>query len=193
MRVTGGELRGRTVRSLRGDRMRPTHDRVRESVFAILADRFAGRDFLDLFAGTGTVGIEALSRGARRAVFVENHAAAAKLIERNLADLDLASRGTVVRGDLPGALIRVPRVGMDIAVAYLDPPYESDAYGAVVAAIVRLGVVAPGGTIVAEHGVKKDLELAATGIVQTDERRYGHTRLTFYRVAPSVPTVGSPG
>jgi 16S rRNA (guanine966-N2)-methyltransferase len=119
MRVIGGEFRSRRLKSLPGPATRPTPDRLRETLFDVLATRVADSVFLDLYAGTGAVGIEALSRGARRSMFVEKNRAAADVIRENLSSLGLERRAEVYTSK-PAAVIG--RMRSDIA--FLDPPYE---------------------------------------------------------------------
>ena len=119
MRVIAGEFRSRRLKSLPGLNTRPTPDRLRETLFNVLAPRLADCVFLDVYAGTGAVGIEALSRGARRAIFIENNRAAVEVIRENLAALGLESRAEVFTGKAATVL---ERVRADIA--FLDPPYE---------------------------------------------------------------------
>lgn len=119
MRVIGGEFRSRRLKSLPGLNTRPTPDRLRETLFDILASHIPGCVFLDLYAGTGAVGIEALSRGARRAIFVEKSRAAVDVIRENLASLKLETRAEVFTSKAATVL---ERIRADIA--FLDPPYE---------------------------------------------------------------------
>jgi 16S rRNA (guanine(966)-N(2))-methyltransferase RsmD len=118
MRVIGGEFRSRRLKTLPGVETRPTPDRLRETLFDILAPRISGSIFLDAYAGAGAVGIEALSRGAAQAIFLEKNRAAVNLIQENLAALGLESRARVVPGPVTAAL---RRYSPDIA--FLDPPY----------------------------------------------------------------------
>ena len=182
VRIIGGTWRGRTVRTLSGDKLRPTSDKVRESLFAILGGRVAGRDFLDLFAGSGSVGIEALSRGANRAVFVENHGHALRMIVRNLEAVGGRERGFALRGDLPGAVGRIARFELDVGCVYIDPPYDAGLLAPTLEAVCRLSAVGSETVIVCEHRTKNPLEPPSDAIVQTDRRRYGSTSLSFYRV-----------
>jgi len=119
MRVIAGEFRSRRLKTLPGLRTRPTPDRLRESLFNVLAPMIAGSIFLDGYAGTGAVGIEALSRGARRCVFVEKNRAAVEVIRENLASLGLEGRAEVFTGNSIGVLERV-----NADIVFLDPPYE---------------------------------------------------------------------
>jgi 16S rRNA (guanine966-N2)-methyltransferase len=119
VRVIGGEFRSRRLKSLPGLETRPTPDRLRETLFNVLAPRLADSVFMDIYAGTGAVGIEALSRGARRCVFIEKNRRAAEVIHENLATLGLAGRAEVFTSK---AAIVLERARADIA--FLDPPYE---------------------------------------------------------------------
>src|ERR1700740_1879219 len=128
MRVISGKYRSRPLRSLRGLDIRPTSDRLRETLFNVLTagnpEALAGTVWLDLFAGTGAVGIEALSRGARQVYFVENSAAAAKLIEHNLQNLGIVEGHKILRDDLLRILWRLKRQPVHADVVFLDPPYR---------------------------------------------------------------------
>ena len=119
MRVIAGEFRSRRLKSLAGLNTRPTPDRLRETLFNVLASSISDGVFMDIYAGTGAVGIEALSRGARRAIFIENNRAAVEVIRENLVSLGLQGRAEVFAGKVAKVL---ERVGADIA--FLDPPYE---------------------------------------------------------------------
>src|ERR1700677_3868902 len=128
MRVVAGKYRGRPLRSSGGMDIRPTSDRLRETLFDVLTAgnpaALAGSVWLDVFAGTGAVGIEALSRGARQVYFVENSAPAAKLIEQNLKSLEILDGYKVLRDDLLGVLWRLQREHIAADVVFLDPPYR---------------------------------------------------------------------
>jgi 16S rRNA (guanine966-N2)-methyltransferase len=119
MRIIAGELRSRVLKSLPGLDVRPTPDRLREALFSILTPRIGGAIFVDLYAGTGAVGIEALSRGAERAIFVENNKDALKVIRLNLKSLGLEDRGRVWQGRASHAISKIGTVD----IAFLDPPY----------------------------------------------------------------------
>src|SRR4051812_8933069 len=124
MRVIGGEFRSRKLKSLPGLATRPTPDRLRESLFSILQSRIEGAVFIDAYAGTGSVGIEALSRGASQVLFLERDPAALRVIDDNLYSLGIGNRGRVVRGRV-GSLLRVH--GLAASIVFIDPPYEDEA------------------------------------------------------------------
>jgi 16S rRNA (guanine966-N2)-methyltransferase len=176
MRVTGGEARGARLRTLPGGDTRPTTDMARKSVFDILGPTVSGARVLDLFAGTGALGIEALSRGASEAVFVENSREACSVIHANLSSTGLSGRGVVRRADAARWLAR--RAGEPFDLAFLDPPY-SRGLGFVARILGKLGSgawIREGGTVVVEAA-----EGAVTwppGFRETRVRRFGRTQVS---------------
>lgn len=177
MRIIAGSMRGQRLETPAGDRVRPTLDRVRESLFNILAPQMEGATFLDLFAGSGANGIEALSRGAIRAVFIDNHPQSAGCVRKNLANTRCEDRGNCMSYRLPEDLRRIPG---SYSIIFADPPFGYGAYGALIEAIADSPLLAPGGTLIVEHGFKSDLPEEAGRLKRTQERRYGKTELTFY-------------
>jgi 16S rRNA (guanine966-N2)-methyltransferase len=176
--VTGGRLRGRRLRAPRGSATRPTADRVRESVFARLGD-FEGAAVLDLFAGTGALGIEALSRGAARAVFVERARPALAALEANLADLELAAATRVLRTNARAALGRLARERESFDVVFLDPPYGIEEAGEALREVAEHGLLAPRGTLVLETSWRHPPG-DVPGLVRAGERRFGETLVLCY-------------
>lgn len=187
MRVTGGRHAGRSLRAPRGRSVRPTADRVRESLFARLGE-LDGAEVLDLFAGTGALGIEALSRGAARAVFVERARAPLTCLEANLDELGLEPRSRVLAGSVASALVRLEGEGARFHLVLVDPPYASAEVEAVLRGLVSRRLLATGATVVVESGRRQPLPEVA-GLACLDERRYGETLIRRY--APVDP--GSPG
>src|SRR5271163_4958035 len=156
MRVIAGKYRGRPLRSLRGTDIRPTSDRLRETLFNVLSagnpGALEGSVWLDLFAGTGAVGIEAISRGARQVYFVETSIPAAKLIEQNLQSLGIAAEYKILRDDLSGVLWRLQRDHVAADVVFLDPPYRMrHAYEETLTALSGSSLVWAMSLVVAEH------------------------------------------
>jgi len=172
MRVIGGELRSRRLKSLPGLRLRPTPDRLRETLFDILADRVRGAVFLDAYAGSGAVGIEALSRGAARVIFIEKHRRAVELIRENLAALGISGRAEVVHRE---ARARRPRLAADIV--FLDPPYELERE---CRAALRLLGAAPPPLVVAQHPARAPLEEQYGGLRRVRFVRQGDNTLSFF-------------
>lgn len=174
-RIIAGIARGRRLAALRGNATRPTSDKVRGAVFNLLGQFFDGGDVLDLYAGTGALALEALSRGAGRAVCVESDREAAELVRENAEACGFADRVEVVCGRVPEALGRLARGRF--ALAFVDPPY-AEGPGAALAAIPLL--LAPGGRAVAEHDEKAPPEVRYGGLVLEDRRRYGGTGISIY-------------
>jgi 16S rRNA (guanine966-N2)-methyltransferase len=173
LRIVGGALRGRTLRAVPGDSTRPTADRVRQSLFDLLGQRMDGLAVLDLFAGTGALGLEAVSRGAVKAVLVEKDARACGVILGNISDLKLEARARVLRGELPSALGQLR--GQRFDLVFSDPPYALRAAQATLDALCSNDVLAPGARVVLEMDRREDGPSLASGLSLADERRYGDT------------------
>jgi 16S rRNA (guanine966-N2)-methyltransferase len=194
MRITGGTLRSRALRAPRGQATRPTSDRVREALFGILgsAGAIEGARVLDLYAGTGALALEALSRGAARAVLVESSREALAAVRANVEALGLADRAEIVAADVRGAQRRIARSGpFDLVLA--DPPWalvDSGDAPRVLAALAAAGALAPAAVVVLEHSARTaPAELEVPGLVRGEARRYGDTALAFYKPAilPASP------
>lgn len=180
MRVIGGEFRSRRLKSLPGQAMRPTPDMLRETLFNVLAPLIPGCVFVDAYAGSGAVGIEALSRGASRAYFIEAHPRAASLIEENLKALNATTRAVVIRAR---ATEHLGRLSAD--VFFLDPPYDQP--GEYAAALRILGRKPPP-VVVAQHPVRLDLADAYGKLRRTRVLRQGNNALSFYSPAGESQT-----
>lgn len=190
MRVIGGAARGRSLRSLPGRDIRPTADRVREALFNILQAEVAGGRFLDLFAGTGAVGIEALSRGAAAATFVEQRRRHAALIRRNLEACGLSGRARVLEGDVLALLRRAPVGEEPYGLVFLDPPYQaSDLRRAALQALPGSGLLAPGARIVAECP-SRGPRTAVQNLTLERVARYGEAALYLYRAGDPGTVLG---
>ncbi|HSP67794.1 MAG TPA: 16S rRNA (guanine(966)-N(2))-methyltransferase RsmD [Bryobacteraceae bacterium] len=172
MRVIGGEFRSRVLKSVPGLEVRPTPDRLRESLFNILAPSIAGAVFADLYAGSGAVGIEALSRGASRAIFVEHSRAAVHVLRQNLKSLDLEARAQVLQGRVTAFI-----GGIRADIVFLDPPYDLAAEYET--ALTKLGVRPPK-LVVVQHSVRLKLGESYGALRQTRVLRQGDNCLSFY-------------
>jgi 16S rRNA (guanine(966)-N(2))-methyltransferase RsmD len=186
MRVIAGTYRSRILKSLKGLALRPTSDRLRETLFNVLAPKMAGSRFVDLFAGTGAIGIEALSRGAAEVVFIENHAPAATLIRRNLESLGINTSVTVLAVDaLRGLAMLAARKNSGIPAfdhIFLDPPYAgAEDYSRVLEFLGSAELLAPGGLVVAEHRRNFDLPEEPGALRRFRVLRQGDAALSFYR------------
>jgi 16S rRNA (guanine966-N2)-methyltransferase len=183
MRIIGGEARGRRLKAPRGRGTRPTANRTREALFDLLAPRVPGSRFLDLFAGAGAIGLEALSRGAERVVMVESNERAAKVIEENAAALGGRGRVDVIRGKAMPAVRGLGRAGAKFDVVFMDPPYrDRSGLQRTLEEVARPGgILAPGAVVVVEHDAHRE-PLAPTGILGIERsRRFGDAVLTFFR------------
>lgn len=178
MRITAGTAKGTHLRTP-GAGVRPTSDRVKEALFNALAPRLTDARILDLFAGTGALGIEALSRGAAAAVFVERDARAAAAIRRNLAAAHLEEHGEVRRGTVPAALDGLERDGAAFDLILLDPPYGQALPARTLARLATSPLLAAGGIIAAE-GHWRDDPGEVPGLRRVRDARYGETGLWFY-------------
>jgi len=177
MRVIGGEFRSRVLKSLPGNDVRPTPDRLREALFNVLAPRIEGSIFVDAYAGTGAVGIEALSRGAARVIFIERSRDAIAVIGENLNTLGIKGRAEVVLGKASQRLLRYPS-----DIVFLDPPYELQAeYEEAMSALSS----APPQLAIAQHDRRTPLKEAYGSFRRIRELRQGDNLLSFY--TPEVP------
>ena len=182
MRIIGGALRGRSLKTLRGVRLRPTADHLRQSLFDILGGSLEGARFLDLYAGSGAVGLEALSRGAGRTTFIEAHRPAAKIIQENLQTLGLDSAGQLLCCPVARGLDRLAREGRRFDFVFLDPPYsQTSAYPQTLPALERLPLLALSGWVVAEHSRRVALEPEYGQLKQCRQVRRGDSQLTFFQ------------
>ncbi len=177
MRVITGSARGRSLMTLDGgDVVRPTTDRVKEAMFSIIQFELEGRRVLDLFAGSGQLGIEALSRGAEKCTFVDSDARAVEVVQKNLEHTKLKEKSIVLKADSL-TYIRTTSDVFDIVI--IDPPYGN---GALQKALSFLeGRVAPGGVVICEMPLKEEIPETAGGLELFKRYRYGKTELAVYR------------
>jgi 16S rRNA (guanine(966)-N(2))-methyltransferase RsmD len=189
MRVIAGKHRSRILKSLKGQALRPTSDRLRETLFNVLGSGVEGSRFLDVFAGTGAVGIEALSRGACEVIFIENHRPAAALIRRNLESLGISSDATVLALDaVRGLEVLASQYKISdppIDYVFLDPPYAAEEdYSRVLNFLAHANFLAPTATIIVEH--RKDFVLPEQfGILRRVRvLQQGDAALSFFRFSP---------
>ena len=183
MRIIGGEARSRLIDAPKGMDTRPTQDKVRESLFNILQWEGRGKTVLDLFAGSGALGLEALSRGADSAVFVDSSLKAAKVIQENVDRLGFHDRARVIRDDWKSAVGAQTYYGRnEFDLVFLDPPYRMTDTGEMCGCMLSYGILAPHALIVVEHALLTPPKLGAAFRV-TDLRRYGDTGITFCTLA----------
>jgi 16S rRNA (guanine(966)-N(2))-methyltransferase RsmD len=184
MRIIGGHERGRRLSAPRGLRTRPTADRVRVTLFDVLGPAVAGTRFLDLYAGSGAVGLEALSRGAARVVLVERDPAALRALRANLAALGAGrAAARVVAGDVLAALRDLAAHEEAFDVVFLDPPYAGTLVARTLEALPGAGVCRPGAEVVVQHSTRTALPPVRGLVGGRRARRFGDTALTFLRAA----------
>jgi 16S rRNA (guanine966-N2)-methyltransferase len=179
MRIAGGTLRGRRLAGPTGPGTRPTAGRVKQALFNILADQIPGARFLDLYAGTGLIGLEALSRGAVHATFVESCPASCRLLKKNLKTSgygDLA----VVHAMTASRFLKQPAPGM-YDVVFLDPPYHRDEVHSILPTLGAGVIISPTGVVIIEHFHKIHLPPQIGRLAHVKSYRYGDTVLSFYR------------
>ncbi len=181
MRIIAGSARGLHIQAPKGRAVRPTLDRVREALFNMLRPWLKEARFLDLYAGTGANGIEALSRGAAHADFVDSAPSAIKCIQENLTRTHLDARATVRRMELPkGLSVLMKEPSYDIIFA--DPPYEAFDYPALINEIAGQGLLAPDGIFVVEHDSATKLSEITLQLLHTRSEKYGTTTLSFFQI-----------
>jgi 16S rRNA (guanine966-N2)-methyltransferase len=171
LRISGGEFRGRQLKAPRGDATRPTSDMVRQAIFNLLGQTLDVDLVLDVFCGSGAMGIEALSRGAQRAWMVDKSPHAVEATRHNVALVGVASRATVLQGAATASLLRLPAGGAQLAL--VDPPYAFSDRGPLLAALAH--ALAKGATLVFETAEDDELAEPAAPFERTDHRTYGGT------------------
>lgn len=184
MRVIAGKFKSRRLRTLHGRSLRPTSDRLRETLFDIFGDTVQDSVFVDLFSGTGAIGIEAISRGASQVVFIEKHASAVKLIRDNLKSLGIANEAEILPIDVIRGLEKLVSQHARADFIFLDPPYaQAEEYERVLEFIGTAEMLSVGGLVIAEHSKKLELPLFAEALERTRVVVQGDSALSFYRVA----------
>ena len=188
MRVIGGRAKGRRLKVPKGRTLRPTADRVKEALFNILPHDLSGLKVLDLFAGTGNLSVEALSRGASEAILVDASREAGKAIRENLRALGFSGRSRLWQLPVLRSIRLLSRRGEKFDLIFLDPPYERDWVGQVLRAIAQEGLLRETGILVAEHSVREKVEGHYGPLALQDQRRYGTSRLSFFGLSQSQAT-----
>ena len=178
MRVITGKARGITLKTPDGLQTRPTTDRVKEALFSVIQFDIPGANVLDLFGGTGQLGIEALSRGAKQAVFIDESDKACKLIRENLKRTKLEQQGSVLRSDYMAYLARCNE---KFNLIFLDPPYAEVFLENSLKRITEIDILQSGGIIVTERPLGKELFFEFQGYTRSKDYKYGNTLVTLYR------------
>ena len=178
MRVISGVARGVSLKTPDGMATRPTSDRVKEALFSIIQFNIRGMNVLDLFGGTGQLGIEALSRGAKKATFIDEREDACKIIRENLRRTHFEEHACVIRSDYTSFL---KRCSEKYGIIFLDPPYAEVFLENSLKMITEIDILQSGGIIVAERPLGKDLSWEFEGFTRSRDYKYGNTLLTLYR------------
>jgi 16S rRNA (guanine(966)-N(2))-methyltransferase RsmD len=186
VRIVAGVLKGRRLVTPRGATTRPTADQVRIALMDTLAPRLPGARVLDLFAGAGGVGLEALSRGAASATFVEQDARAVAALRDNVAALGVGAVAHVRRGDVLREIPALYRAGERFDIVFLDPPYEAGLVDATLQALGGGGLLLAEAWVIAQHFTKRPPAETIGVLAAFRTRRFGETTLTFYRAGPGA-------
>jgi 16S rRNA (guanine(966)-N(2))-methyltransferase RsmD len=187
MRIGAGELRGRRLHAPKGTATRPTSARLKKSLFDVLVSSCGGLDgahVLDLFAGAGALGLESLSRGAARAVFVERSRKAVDVLRRNIDELGVADRAEVMAMDVRAALAKLAERGDELQCVFADPPYEADALGGLLTTLGAGELVAEDGLVVVEHHHKRELLETYGSLERFRTLKSGESCFTLFRRVP---------
>jgi 16S rRNA (guanine(966)-N(2))-methyltransferase RsmD len=180
MKIAGGKFRGMEIGTPRGNRTRPTGGRLKKSLFDILAPRLPGARVLDLFAGAGALGLEALSRGAAHVTFVERNRAAADTIRKNIERLGLDKEAGLLRREATAAIGFLASREQTFDIILLDPPYRSDLHASLLQRIDAASLASQGGLVILEHHHKTVLADTYGGLTKMREVRAGESCLSFY-------------
>jgi 16S rRNA (guanine(966)-N(2))-methyltransferase RsmD len=192
MRIISGQYRGLTIKTLKGGKLRPTSEQLRETLFDVLGPSVEGSRFLDTFAGSGAVGIEALSRGASDVVFIEHHRPAAELIRQNLAALKIEAGFFLLTCAVFTGLERLAEQGEQFDFVFLDPPYDAiREYHQTLRELGRSKLLIPASVVIAEHSRHTRLEDEYAALRQSRLIRHGDAQLAFYRLAPDSARGGN--
>ena len=183
MRVISGLYKGRKLRGPHGFDLRPTGDRLKETLFNILGPGLPGSVFVDAFSGTGSIGIEALSRGARDVVFIESGKESTLLIRRNLELCGITAGFRLLSQDVFSALRSLGRMGFSADTVYLDPPYHWQPYQDLIETVVAVSIVGLSSRVILEHHRKSSVPEAGIGYRLTRRIRQGDNCLSFFAIS----------
>ena len=180
MKVISGNLKGRKLTVPRGHKVRPTGARVKEALFSIIGQSIIGADVLDLFSGTGNIGIEALSRGANSSLFIENDPKTLLILEKNIRELSLSERSKVIKLDVSRGLKLLHKRGVKFDIIFIDPPYIYPKIWDILSAVSKYDILKEDGLVVWEHGSKKIQKPRYGNLKMIETKKYGDTGITFF-------------
>lgn len=179
MKIISGTLKGRNIEGYNIEGTRPTMDRVKESLFGMIQDYIKDSTVLDLFAGSGNLGVEAISNGAKIAYFIDNNPEVIKVLNKNIANLDIKSKSRVILSDWKKALNTFATQNIKFALIFIDPPYAYDVYEKILNKVSTLNLLSDNGLIIMEHS---NLHLPTTyeNLTLYKERNYGNKSINIY-------------
>jgi len=180
MRVISGAAKGKLLKTPKGLHTRPTSAKVKEALFSMIHFYIPGSIVLDLFSGTGSLGIEALSRGAEKAYFVDNHPKSIQTIKENIHSTGYDAKSVIFFCDAQKAIQKLASAGEQIDIVFMDPPYHEDILFPCIDAIIEKKVLKKAGILIIEHDQKDELPERIDILSKIKERRYGNTRITIY-------------
>ena len=180
MRVTAGTLKNRKIKSREGRETRPTLERIKEAIFSIIGDKVVDAKFLDLYSGTGNIAIEALSRGAKRGVMIEQDKEALRIIIDNIDTLGLTNVSRAYKNDVSRAIEILGRKNEKFDIIFLDPPYKENISISTIGKVSENNILAEGGIIISEHSIYEKMPEKIGSFVKYDERNYNKKIVTFY-------------
>ncbi|WP_409292089.1 16S rRNA (guanine(966)-N(2))-methyltransferase RsmD [Peribacillus sp. SCS-37] len=186
MRVVSGTCKGRPLKAVPGNQTRPTTDKVKESIFNMIGPYFSGGQVLDLFAGSGGLGIEALSRGMDRAIFVDRDHKAISAIKANVAACNFEEQAEIYRNESERALKAIIKRKLSFDLILLDPPYKKHILENLLGMIEENGLLAPDGIIVCEHSSDISLKKEINTLISFREEKYGIIAVTLYKGRASI-------
>ncbi|MBP6125259.1 MAG: 16S rRNA (guanine(966)-N(2))-methyltransferase RsmD [Leptotrichiaceae bacterium] len=186
MRIISGKLKNRQIKSREGKETRPTLERIKESIFSIIGTEIIDSKFLDLYAGTGNIAIEALSRGARRAVLIEHDKEALRIIIDNLNNLNLDSMARAYKNDVLRAIEILGRKNEKFNIIFMDPPYKENVTTETIKGISKAELLEKDGIIISEHSVYEKLDDKIGNFVKYDERNYNKKIISFYKFEDEI-------
>ncbi|MDD2503915.1 MAG: 16S rRNA (guanine(966)-N(2))-methyltransferase RsmD [Clostridia bacterium] len=184
LRIISGERKGRVIKTIEGTNTRPTSDRVKESLFNTLMFKLPGSSILDLFSGTGNLGLESLSRGAAEVVFVEKNSSALHILRYNLKSLEYWESAQVLPYDVKQAVKLLSKQAKTFDIVFMDPPYDKAMEVPVITALDEADLLKENGIIAAEHLFQSQLPQNIGSFIRYDLRKYRNTAISFYRKEP---------
>jgi 16S rRNA (guanine966-N2)-methyltransferase len=182
MRIIAGSHKGRRLLSPATNDVRPTSGRVKEALFSILRDRIGGSTMLDLFSGTGAIGIEALSRGAARVTFVESHPISLRLLQANLTQCRFSENTEIYPGEARAFLQHAARHGLAFDVIFADPPYRDDSTNTLLPLLGQSAMILPHTVVILEHPTKHQIPPQVGPLNRVRQYRYGDSSLSLFRL-----------